>query len=206
MINALARTIFYLMFAIGITAPLFACAQKAPSITNGQAQLKELFATLYLGDHGLDYPPSEATLQLCKSNKNESCLQVYDLVKSAAQKLVAMKSETALAATFDVIRRSCGSADENTANFICHGALMSFYFYSEIEYDSKILGFIETLPISTQSEIMNSGLAWLHNRPAPKRWLEYLNSAPIEWQFEGSKEQATAMLSNKIAPPLWAQR
>lgn len=191
------------MFWIGV---LFTgCSKKTPAENAAvdQAKMKDLFAALYLGDHGLDYPPSAEALQTCKTNNVVACLQVYERVKSAAGELVSMKSDDALSATFDVIRGSCGSADEKARNFICHGALMSFYFYVEPGFDSRILEFVVTLPPEIQSDIMNRGFAWFRNRPAPEQWIGYINGAPIEWQFDGSKEQTAAMFLNKSPQPLW---
>jgi hypothetical protein len=176
----------------GVLGSFSACSNNT-STTDIQIRPVQLFETLYLGLHGLNYPSSIKILQTCKSAKDVQCLRTYETVKKAAHDLKTIKSHKTLTTTLQAIRSSCGSDDEHAANFICYEALASLYFYNEPEFDAEILHFIENLPPTTQSDIINTGFAWFHNRPHPEQWLEYLKRAPVKWEYEGTKERVVSI-------------
>lgn len=205
MIEKLVRMTFPFLVAGYLATSLTACTIKKNAIYS-QKELKELFATLYLGDYGLNYPSSDEALQACKSHIDEPCINVYERVNIASNKIREIKSTKSLSDTFDTIRHFCISDKESTNDFVCHGAFMSFYFYAETEHDAMIFQFIKSLPVTVQSDIINRDLAWFHNRPTPEVWIEYLDGAPIEWPFPNSKEHTKSMFLSKGEAPLWSTR
>ena len=184
-----------------------ACSKQESSIEkiDQSVQLTELFRSLYLGEFAKHYPHSAEMLEICKTYKGEDCLGPYEKVKTAKQHLLEMKSRQTLLATLDIIKFSCQSPDEVQANFVCHGALMSLYFYPEAEYDAEIFEFIKSLSPSMQSLIFNRYFNWFINRPNATQWVDYLNTTNIDWEHDGSKEQTLKYFSGKIEPSFWTQ-
>lgn len=169
------------------------------------AQLVPLFRTLYMGEHGKLYPHSEKILELCKTTNDKKCLEVYEKVKETKQKLIALKSQETLNTTFNVIIDSCESPNENIANFDCYGALMSFYFYPEAEYDKAILEFVGNLSPKMQALIFDQHFDWFANRANPVLWTDYLKDAPVTWKTDNSKEITMGYFGDSRDVSFWTK-
>jgi hypothetical protein len=197
----------YCLPALLITVLFQTACNKQGSLDQNEAssQLVPLFRALYVAEYGKFYPHSEKILERCKTTDDKKCLALYKSVNNAKQELISLKSQETLKTTFKIIIDSCESPNEEVANFDCYGALMSFYFYSEAEYDADILEFVKNLSPRVQTKIFNGNFDWFINRPDPELWVDYLKDAPVEWQTDAAQQVTMDYFINKFEPAFWTK-
>jgi len=106
----------------------------------------------------------------------------------AKSKLKSLRPTKALTNTLDMIAKACVSKDENVSNFICYGGLISLYMYDTAKQDALILSRIKTYPKKVRSLIFNYHFYWIHNRPNPLIWIDYVLTADLDWQDSYQKQ------------------
>ena len=129
-----------------------------------QQELSAAVSGLYLGKHGKEYPYYQFALDRCMEYQYQPCLEAYQIVENAKEKILSIPDELALATILNMIQESCDSEDEIQANYVCHGSIMALYFYSNADFDRKILSSIKSYPMSIQNIIFNNNFAWFQNR------------------------------------------
>ncbi|VAW58245.1 hypothetical protein MNBD_GAMMA11-2818 [hydrothermal vent metagenome] len=165
--------------------------------------LEKSFEDIYLAKHGMEYPYSKDRLNSCVKNNYKPCLNVYHRVIDAKNTIVSQVSGEsqgiALGITLDIIESACLSKDENVANFICYGGIMSLYFYNSPEKDKYILSRLKKLPEKIRTLIFNSDFFWYYNRPNRDLWIRYIAVADVNWESDGRMKFVSDMFNKNIS-------
>jgi hypothetical protein len=108
----------------------FVCSSEANSKEQKDLKLilETSFENIYLGKAGLEYPYTEEHLKRCIKLNDKACLRVYKRVEKGKKTITSLSASSALDATLDIIETACLSKDENVANFVCYGGIMSLIF------------------------------------------------------------------------------
>jgi len=151
-----------------------------------------------LAKHGEEYPYSKKRLNSCIKNNYKSCLNVYYQVVDSKNTIISHVSDESLDITLDIIESACLSKDENVANFICYGGIMSLYFYNSSKKDKYILSRIKTYPEKIRTLIFNNDFFWYYNRPDHDVWVKYVSIADVNWKSDNQKKIVYNMFNKKI--------
>jgi len=171
-----------------------------------EEKLLKSVKNLYLGKHGREYPYDQPALNRCLKDQYQPCLRVYNKVKKAKEDILSISVDAALPIILKIIQESCNSEDEVQANYVCHGSIMSLYFYNDSNHDIKIFSAIKGYNKATKNIIFNNDFSWFHNRVNKNDWVNYLKSEDITWDYENSKKEVIkAFLSSSTSGPLWSK-
>lgn len=166
-------------------------------------ELEVIFGNFSFARYGLEFPHDQATLNMCRKAKEKSCLKAYKLAMNAKKKIQTMISVAGLLETFEVINHACSPVTEPSNSFACSGAVMALYFYKKPSLDALLLEKIKNLSVEHRSYIFTHDHDWYSNRPNPKLWIDYIQSAPIEWTTSESKRVTLKYFSVPEEPPYW---
>jgi hypothetical protein len=150
--------------------------------TNLKLILQSSFEDIYLAKYGLEYPSTEERLNRCIKQNDKPCLNIYKRFEKGKKTITSLPASSTLDTTLDIIETACLSKDENIANSVCYGGIMSLYFYSSLEQDAKILTRVKKYPKKVRNLMFNNDFFWYYNRPDSDRWVTYLSKADIEWK------------------------
>ncbi len=195
----LYRSISKLGFIISCLLCLHACDSIDLDKENPAANLQDSFEKIYYARFAKDFPSSEEALSRCKEYKDESCLKVYQLFKEGKETILSLSANHVLPLTLDIIEQACLSDDENMANSVCYGALMSLFFYGPPQQDEVIFSKIKAYPRALKNIIFNHDFLWYHNRPNRDIWIDYIISLDIDWEDEYQKEFIISLFKKEIA-------
>ncbi len=171
---------------------LFVCScnrHKADS-DNFSSSLNTAFQALWMSKGGLEYPPDQDYLELCKQGKDPGCLKVYKHVQEGKETLlkkIESDPERTLSFTLDTICTQCEYGIDEVANEKkgleiegeCLGAITSLYFFNKDQQDKIILDRIKKVSPKVLSWIfVTTRFEWFYNRPKPDRWIEFIKSIP----------------------------
>lgn len=150
--------------------------------------LQTSFGNVYFGKHGLEYPYTEEHLNSCIQRNDKPCLDVYDRVMEGKNTIISLPANKALDTTLDIIESACLSKNEDIANYVCYGGIMSLYFYNSHEQDTKILARVKKYSKKIQSLIFNGEFYWFRNRPDKNVWIKYISVANIDFSHSNNKQ------------------
>lgn len=184
----------------GLSLPL---ATQANNADKEASQVENIFAQFSLADTGLNFPPTKEVLAGCKKAKEKGCLNTFKRAMNAKKLIAANVSEKKLIETLLVINRACHPANKPSNSLACNGALISLFFYKNSAFDSIILAALKNMSVQDRSFIFNSYFHWYGNRPDPKPWIDYIQSAPIEWTTSESKRITLEYFTTPVPPPYW---
>ena len=162
--------------------------------------LQTSFEKIALAKYGLNYPHTKHSLDRCIEYNDRQCLDTYHQVaenKNTIQSLAHSNSKS-LATTLDIIEGACLSKDENIANFVCYGGIMSLYFYHSPEQDAEIRARIKKYPKKIRNRIFNNDFFWYCNRPDADAWVNYLSVADVDWSDEVQKQYTAGLFKKRI--------
>ncbi len=191
------RTILYLLLLILLFE---GCNKNYEKNDEFAFSLKGAYQKLWLANWGLEYPPRQDILDLCKQGKDPSCLETYQYVQEGKETLLSKISsdpEKALSNTLDTICMQCEKnieeiKDENKAletESVCFGALTALYFFDKDDQDKAILDRLLKQSSQVLSRIARHQFEWFHNRPEPERWTKAINKLSDE-KLERWKKEA----------------
>ena len=161
--------------------------------------LETSFENIYLGKFGLEYPYTEDHLKRCIKLNLKPCLEVNNDVITGKKTITSLPASSTLDATLDIIETACLSKDENVANSVCYGGIMTLYFYSSLEQDTRILTRFKKYPKKVRNLIFKTNYFWYYNRPNPDRWITYLSKADIEWMPSARKKNVMDLFKKDIS-------
>lgn len=164
---------------------------------------EQVFSRLSLATNGLEFPHSPEVLSICKKTKSASCLKTYRLAMDAKKTLKTNITQQSLLETLEVINRTCSSQRKSSDSLACTGALVSLFFYNTRQFDEIIFEKIKNMSQAERSSIFEHHYHWYGNRPNPKLWIDYIQSAPIEWATSEAKRVTLEYFSAPEAPPYW---
>lgn len=167
--------------------------------------LERLYADFAFARHAKDFPPDRDTLRRCQRAKDQTCLRLYRKVVSARQQILARVSATGLRENLALIRQACLQADPPAKSLACSGAVMAWAYYRAPALDAQLLSEVQALDDALRAHLFNEDATWLGLRPAPQRWADYLQHAPIAWPTPEAKRIALANLHTPPPPPSWLQ-
>ena len=167
--------------------------------------LERIYADFALARHAKDFPPDRDALRRCQRAKDKTCLRLYRKVVSARQQILARVSAAGLRENLALIRQSCQQPEPPAKSFACSGAVMAWAYYREPALDAQLLVEVQALDDALRSHVFNEDDTWLGLRPAPQRWADYLQRAPIAWPTPEAKRIAIANLHTPPPPPTWLQ-
>ncbi len=189
------RLIFLIL---SILLPSAACAAEAKPTDNLEYSLQEAFRAIYFSHFGLDFPPSQDIVDRCYTNRDESCLKVFERVMDGKRYIVTQVQadpDRALQITLDsifqyavvpadAINRNEGLTKEEC---IYHGAVIALYFFNRDEQDRKILDRMKSAPLKILDSLFGN-YEWQLNRPEPERWIAFVKALP-EKDFPASHKE-----------------
>jgi len=176
-----------------------ACDNSVSKNSNLHYDLRSHFESLYIAKHGKDYPYTNERLEKCRKINYQPCLKAYEVVNNARQKLASLPKDKALEETLNMLPEDCLSKDENISNFVCHGGIMSLFFYAAVEQDKIIFNAIKKYPVKVQEVIFNNEYAWYSNRPDPSKWVQYISTLNMNWEPETQKSFVIKLFKNNIS-------
>ncbi|MCP3872914.1 MAG: hypothetical protein GY699_07140 [Desulfobacteraceae bacterium] len=166
------------------------CNRHQANSDNYTSSLKTAYQALWMTKGGLEYPPRQEILDICKQGKDPGCLKVYKHVQEGKETLlskIASDPERTLAFTLDTICTQCEYGIDEVANEKkgleiegeCLGAITSLYFFNKDHQDKVILDrFKNASPKVLTWVFATSRFEWFYNRPNPDRWIEFSNNIP----------------------------
>jgi hypothetical protein len=160
--------------------------------------LYDSFEQIYYAKYALDFPHTKSALNNCIEYKNKPCLEVYKQFKEGKNSILSLSDNKSLAATLDIIEKTCLSQTQAMENNICYGGLMSLYFYNSSEQDQKIFKRINKYPKAIKNIIFNNDFLWFHNRPKNSYWINYITTLDVDWAQDGQKQFVLNMLKRNI--------
>lgn len=166
-------------------------------------QQEQVFSRLSLATNGLEFPHSHEVLSICKRTKSAGCLKTYQRAMDAKNTLKANLTQQSLLETLEVINRTCASKSKPSDSLVCTGALLSLFFYNNPSFDEIIIDNIKKMSLVDRSRIFEHHYHWYGNRPNPKLWIDYIQSAPIDWTTPESRRITLEYFSAPEPPPYW---
>lgn len=194
-----------LLFTIIVAGTICSCGQEGASDSQPKLAntLHSDFSAMYMAAHGRDFPSSKAKLADCKKANNAACLDVFGSVQAASESLRAIRSIETLRESLAIIESSCLSKNEEIANYVCYGGIISLYFFNDVAEDELILKTVENYPKTIRNIIFNNSFAWQENRPDEQLWINYIDSADIDWKTNDTKSVTTELFSKKDSWHYW---
>lgn len=185
--------------------PLFLGCMADCKVLNSEQQdltfiLQTSFEKISLAKYGLNYPHTKQSLDRCIEYNDQQCLDTYHQVlenKNTVQSLARTNSKS-LATTLDIIESACLSKNENIANFVCYGGIMSLYFYDSPEQDAEIRARMKKYPKQVRNRIFDNVFFWYYNRPDVDAWVNYISVADVDWSDEGQKTYTIDRFKKRI--------
>lgn len=174
-----------------------------PEIANSEQQkmaalLKTSFEKIYLAKGGLAYPQTKEILDACVQSKDQPCLDAYNSVEEARNSIETIADLDALNTTLNIIEQTCLADNDTMMNFTCFGGIMSLFFFNSPGQDDIILARVKNYPMKIQNMIFNNEFYWYHNRPNPKRWVQYIEEVEVDWQFDTQKQYVSNMFELRM--------
>jgi len=195
----------YKKYSVLIMLFLFLGCMSNCKVPNSEQQdltfvLETSFEKISLAKYGLNYPHTKHSLDRCIEYNDRECLDTYHQVaenKNTIQSLAQTNSKS-LATTLDIIESACLSKNENIANFVCYGGIMSLYFYDSPEQDAGIRARIKKYPKEIRNRIFNNNFFWYSNRPDVDAWVTYISVAVVDWSDESQKRYTADRFKKRI--------
>jgi hypothetical protein len=160
--------------------------------------LESSFEKIYYAKSALDFPHTDKILNICKKYNDKPCLEVYKYFRDGKSTILSLSSDESLPATLDIIEQSCLSNSQDKENNICHGGLMSLYFYDSLAQDQIILNRIKKYPREIKNIIFNNEFFWFHNRSKKNIWINYISTLDIDWKHNDQKTFILNMFKKRI--------
>lgn len=161
-----------------------------------------IFQQLSIAEIGLDFPRSLSQLQTCRSVKDVPCLNSYNLFCEAKGKLLRMSKHDSLELTLRRLGDACMVKSPANLKYVCEGALVALYFFSEEGDEKRISQFLSQLPQTSREKVFSRSvsmtISWLDSRTDKKAWrtwleLELINVtiiANVNSRFESTSPQS----------------